>query len=114
MLLCPCPGTQPPWGIWPGRRQEVIEGFFGVLSGFGHPDFLQSLLGLLLGPFGELIQNVGRLMYPTALGAGVAIDLGQGLPEAQTTITHRQLGPFFKPRRLRSKSNSLQDCSLSR
>jgi hypothetical protein len=37
------------------------------LSGFGHPDRVQVLLGLGLHALGQLVQHVGGLVDPAAL-----------------------------------------------
>lgn len=42
--------------------------------------------------FGSLVQHVHRFVHPAALGAGVAIPLGQGLPEAEGSIADGEPG----------------------
>jgi len=78
-------------------RQELIESVLGVLPSGGHPDLLQRRLGLGLLALGQLVQNIGCFMNPTALGLGRAEDLGKRLPEAQGTITGREMGIDRQP-----------------
>src|SRR6188472_4752392 len=65
---------------------EMVEGGRGRLPGLGHPDAVQVLLGLGLHALGQLVQNVGGLVDPTALLARGPIDLAQRLPEPEVAV----------------------------
>src|SRR6185369_7437925 len=52
------------------------------LLGLGHPDFLERPLGLRVLALGQPVQDIGGLMDPTALAAGLRPHLLDCLPEA--------------------------------
>src|ERR1700704_5953669 len=85
----------------PGLDEGVERGE-RILLGLGHPDLLERPLGLRLLALGQLVQDIGGLVYPTALAACPRPPLLGRLPEAEG------------PRRLRSRRSSFHDCALSR
>jgi hypothetical protein len=70
----------------------MVERRLGSLSGLGHPERVQVLLGLGLHPVRQLVQNVGGLVNPAALLPRGAVDLAQGLPEPKITVANGELG----------------------
>ena len=57
---------------------EEVEGFLGLVLGFGHPDVLQALLDLGLDGLRQLVQH--------------SVDLAQGLPEPKGAVASGQFG----------------------
>ena len=55
-------------------------------------DVFQMRLGLGLDRLGHSVQNVGGLVNPATLNAGLAINLVQRGPEPHGAVTHSQLG----------------------
>src|SRR3981081_2149537 len=85
-----------------------------ILLGLGHPDLLERTLGLRLLAVGQLVQDIGGFVHPTALAARPRPHLLDPLPEAEGAVGDRELGSHRKPRRLRSRRSSFHDCALSR
>src|ERR1700726_2578383 len=52
----------------PGFDEGVERGEC-ILLGLGHPDLLERALGLRLLALGQLVQDIGGLVHPTALAA---------------------------------------------
>ena len=50
---------------------EGVEGEERVLLGLGHPDLLECAFGFRLLALRQLVQDVGGLMHPAALAAGL-------------------------------------------
>src|SRR5215471_20398455 len=71
---------------------EGIERRERILLGLGHPDLLQRSLGLKLLALRRLVEDIGGLVHPAALPAGVGPHLFEGLPKAERAIGDRQLG----------------------
>src|SRR5258706_15284358 len=93
---------------------EGVEGRKRILLGFGHPDFLQRPLGFRLLALRQFVEDVGGFMHPAALAARLGPYLFERLPESKRAISEASSGPIESPRRFRSRSNSRQDCALSR
>src|SRR3981189_1878896 len=49
---------------------EGVERGECILLGLGHPNLLERTLGLRLLALGQLVQDIGGLVHPTALGRG--------------------------------------------
>src|ERR1700719_3932734 len=96
----------------PGFDEGVERGEC-ILLGLGHPDLLERTLGLRLLALGQLVQDIGGLVHPTALAARPRPHLLDRLPEAEGTATASS-GPIASPRRWRSRRSSFHDCALSR
>ena len=71
--------------------QEVIERVARCLACLGLPDIVQVALGPRLHTLREFAQYVARLVEPAALLGCLAKDFAQGGPEAECSVTHRQL-----------------------
>ena len=71
---------------------ECVECDESILLGLGHPDLLQCALGLCLLALRQLVQNIGGLVHPTALAAGLWPNFLERLPEPECTIGNRELG----------------------
>src|SRR3981189_841974 len=56
-----------------------------------------STLGLRLLAFGQLVQDIGGLVHPTALAARPRPHLLDRLPEAEGAVGDRELGSHRKP-----------------
>src|SRR5437868_15516768 len=91
---------------------ERVECDESILLGIGHPDLLQCALGPRVLALRQLGQNIGGLVHPTALTAGLWPNLLERRPEPPSATASS--GPIVSPRRLRSRSISFQDCVLSR
>src|SRR6202171_5371410 len=74
-----------------GERGECI------LLGLGHPNLLERTLGLRLLALGQLVQDIGGLVHPTALAACPRPHLLDRLPEAEGAVGDRELGSHRKP-----------------
>ena len=61
--------------------QEAVVGRQGILSGGRQVHLVQQTLGIRAHPLGQLVEDIGRLMHPTLLGAGARQRLLQSLPE---------------------------------
>ena len=94
--------------------QEQVERLVRMFSGVGHPDLMQFLFRLGLQTLGHFIKDVGRLVDPAALLAGLRIDLLDGFPKAQRPVADRQLRVDLPLVAFTSKSSPFHDCSLSR
>ena len=57
--------------LGPVSLHEEIKGLVGMLTRVGLPDIMQLILGSRLQPFGQFVQDIGRLMHGTPLLAGV-------------------------------------------
>src|ERR1700730_15128265 len=66
----------------PGFGEGVERGEC-ILLGLGHPDLLERTLGLRLLALGQLVQDIGGLVHPTALAACPRPHLLDRLPEAE-------------------------------
>ena len=55
---------------------ESIEGGLGVLAGLGHPDILKRLVGFALQTLRQPVEDVGSLVHPAALLAGLGLSIG--------------------------------------
>ncbi len=71
--------------------QEVIEGCLGVCFRFRLPDFVDVTFGFRLNALGHFVQHVGRLVDPTTLLLRFREYLSQSRPEAECSVTHRDL-----------------------
>src|ERR1700719_3436108 len=80
----------------PGFDEGVERGEF-ILLGLGHPDLLERTLGLRLLALGQLVQDIGGLVHPTALAACPWPHLLDRLPEAEGAVGDRELGFHRKP-----------------
>src|SRR3981081_2017770 len=96
----------------PGFDEGVERGEC-ILLGLGHPDLLERTLGLRLLALGQLVQDIGGLVHPTALAACPRPHLLDRLPEAEGAAGDRELGSHRKPPP-RSRRSSFHDCALSR
>src|SRR5215831_10222241 len=74
-----------------------VESGVGVVLRLGHPDVLESALGLRLLALRQHIEHVGRLVHPAALTAGLGPHLLDGLPEAERAVGNRELRPDHQP-----------------
>src|ERR1700682_365472 len=92
----------------PGLDEDV-ERCERIVLGLGHPDLLKRSLGFRVLSLRQLVQDIGGLVYPAALAAGLRPHLLDRLPEAERTVGDCELGAVASPRRFRSRSNSLQD-----
>src|SRR6202035_5306295 len=70
-----------------------FQGRNGILLGLGHPDLLQRTLGLGVQALWQLVQDVRGLVHPAALLAGCRPHLAKRLPEAERTVSDRNLRP---------------------
>src|SRR5215475_15712161 len=75
---------------------EGIERRERIFLGLGHPDFLERPLGLGVLALRQLVQNVGGLVDPAALTAGLRPYLLDRLPEAKRAVGDRELGRYRK------------------
>src|ERR1700716_4002738 len=71
---------------------ERVECDESILLGIGHPDLLQCALGPRVLALRQLVQNIGGLVHPTALTAGLWPNLLERLPEPECTVGNRELG----------------------
>src|SRR2546430_2366493 len=76
---------------------ERVECDESILLGIGHPDLLQCALGPRVLALRQLVQNIGGLVHPTALTAGLWPNLLERLPEPECTVGNRELGTDRKP-----------------
>src|ERR1700732_2089593 len=77
--------------------EEGVERGECILLGLGHPNLLERTLGLRLLALGQLVQDIGGLVHPTALAAHPRPHLLDRLPEAEGTVGDRELGAHRKP-----------------
>ena len=77
--------------------QEVIECCLGVRFRFRLPDFVDVTFGFRLNALGHSVQHVGRLVDPTTLLLRFREYLSQSRPEAECSVTHRNLRCRRKP-----------------
>src|SRR3981081_1079008 len=75
---------------------EGVERGECILLGLGHPDLLERTLGLRLLALGQLVQDIGGLVHPTALAAHPRPHLLDRLPEAEGAVGDRELGSHRK------------------
>src|SRR4030088_905033 len=80
----------------PGFDEGVERGECMVL-GRGDSDLLARTLCLRLLALGQLVQDIGGLVHPTALAARPRPHLLDRLPEADGTVGDRELGSHRKP-----------------
>src|ERR1700730_668362 len=80
----------------PGFDEGVERGEC-ILLGLGHPNLLERTLGLRLLALGQLVQDIGGLVHPTALAAGPRPPPPDRLPEAEGAVGDRELGSHRKP-----------------
>src|SRR3982074_907170 len=81
----------------PGLDEGVERGE-RILLGLGHPDLLERTLGLRLLALGQLVQDIGGLVYPTALAACPRPPLlHRPRREAGGAVGARELGSHRKP-----------------
>src|SRR3984893_5431310 len=80
----------------PGFDEGVECGECNLL-GLGHPNLLERTLGLRLLALGQLVQDIGGLVHPTALAACPRPHLLDRLPEAEGAVGDRELGSHRKP-----------------
>src|SRR5690606_30391433 len=66
-------------------------------SGLSLPDLMQAGFGFRLQASGHLVEHIARLVDPAALLACLCEDLAQSGPEAERSVTHRQLGCQGQP-----------------
>src|SRR5271170_6366005 len=76
---------------------EGVERRERILLGLGHPDFLERPLGLRVLALRQLVQDVGGLVDPAALTAGLGPYLLDSLPEAERTVADREFGRNGQP-----------------
>ena len=76
---------------------EGVERGERIFLGFGHPDFLERPLGFRVLALRQLIQDVGGLVDPAALAAGLRPHLLDRLPEAERAIGDREFGRDGQP-----------------
>src|SRR5271167_2178195 len=76
---------------------EGVERRKRILLGLGHPDLLERPLGFRMLALRQLVQDVGGLMDPAALAAGLRPHLLDRLPEAERAVGDRELGRNRKP-----------------
>src|SRR5665213_3993451 len=67
--------------------QEGVEGAMRRSARLGHPDCLDRTLGFALYRTRQVVQDVHRLMHPTALMPRFGEDLVERRPESQGTVT---------------------------
>src|SRR5882757_5840080 len=75
---------------------EGVERGECILLGLGHPNLLERTLGLRLLALGQLVQDIGGLVHPTALAACPRPHLLDRLPEAEGAVGDRELGSHRK------------------
>src|SRR6266550_6735229 len=88
---------------------EGVERGECILLGLGHPDLLERTLGLRLLAVGQLVQDIGGLVHPTALAARPRPHLLDRLPKAGAPSATASSGPIASPRRWRSRRSSFHD-----
>ncbi len=49
---------------------------------------MQLFLGFSLKTLWQLVQYIGGLMHPASLPASIVVNLSQGFPESQSTVTN--------------------------
>src|SRR6266536_2615660 len=76
---------------------EGVEGEQRILPGLGHPDLLECPFGFRLLAPRQPVQDVGGLMHPAALAAGLRPHFLDRLPEAECAVGDRELGPHREP-----------------
>src|SRR5262249_24132300 len=76
---------------------EGVERRKRILLGLGHPDLLERSLGFRVLALRQLVQDVGGLVAPAALAAGLRPHLLDRLPEAKRAVGDRELGRYRKP-----------------
>ena len=70
--------------------RKPVKRLFCLDLSLRHPDIMETRLGLGLNGFGHFVEDVGRLMYPTPLAAGLRPRLVQRGPEPQGAIADAQ------------------------
>jgi hypothetical protein len=70
---------------------EPIEGLFGVLAAFCHPNFLEIHLGFWLSRFWQFIQHIHGFMHPAALLPRGAELFFKRLPKTERAVADGQL-----------------------
>ena len=76
------------------QRRRTLR---GVLLGLGHPDLLERPLGFRLQALRQLVQDIGGLVHPAALLAGLRPHVLDCLPEAERAVGDRELGTHREP-----------------
>src|SRR5271170_4425003 len=76
---------------------EGVERRERILLGLCHPDLLERPLGLRVLALRQLVQDVGRLVDPAALAAGLRPHLLERLPEAERAVGDCEFGRYRKP-----------------
>src|SRR3979490_2236243 len=76
---------------------EGVERGEGILLGLGHPDRLERTLGLRLLALGQLVQDIGGLVHPTALAARPRPHLLDRPPETAVAVADRALASHRRP-----------------
>src|SRR5271155_1329003 len=76
---------------------EGVERRECIFLGLAHPYFLERPLGLRVLALRQLVQDVGGLVDPAALTAGLRPYLLDGLPEAERTVGDREFGRNGQP-----------------
>src|SRR5712671_6741122 len=93
---------------------EGVERGECILLGLGHPNLLERTLGLRLLALGQLVQDSGGLVHPTALAACPRPTSSTACQKPRAPSATASSGPIASPRRLRSRRSSFHDCALSR
>src|SRR5689334_21160953 len=76
---------------------EDIERRERILLCLGHPDLLQRPLGFRMLALRQLVQHIGRLVYPATVAADLRPYLLNRLPEAERAVGDRQLRTNRQP-----------------
>ncbi len=76
---------------------EGVKGEERILPGLGHPDLLQCPFGFRLLALRQLVQDVGGLVDPAALAAGLRPHFLDRPPEAERAVGDREFGPDREP-----------------
>ncbi len=99
---------------------EALKSLLRMRTGVRPPYLVQHRLRFALNPFGQPVEHVRRLVHPAALRTGFGIYLGQGRPQPQPTVAHRQLRrphapvPQAQQHRLQLSFDSLNPDSRAR
>src|SRR4030081_1259371 len=89
----------------PGFDEGVERGEC-ILLGLGHPDLLERTLGLRLLALGQLVQDIGGLVHPTALARVLGHTSSIACQKPTAPSATASSGPIASPRRLRSRSRA--------
>ena len=92
----------PELGVEPLRRRH------GVVAVLGVADLGQHLLGGRLHRLGQGVEDVGDLVHPVALLAGLGPHVAQRRPEPQRPVAHGDHRGAACPAACRSRSRSAQ------